>query len=83
MGDIFKAIFGGNKAMRNRTDAVRKALLDGASPHRIAHVAVARAQRDHPATWLSAAIAQLGQILSIPPVEARMWVSEHCEVRTK
>lgn len=57
-------------------DAVRKALCDGASPHRIAERVVHRAQRQHPDTWYLAAITQLAQILKISAGDATTLVSE-------
>ena len=72
----------GDKIMVDRADKVRQALIKGASPHRLAQVMVERCRRDHPQVWISAAISQLSQVLGISRVDARMWVSEHCEDRT-
>ena len=80
----------GKKTMSKKADNVRKALIDGASPHRLAHVAVMRAQREYPGKiagchdvrWIPAAIAQLAAILKCDHATAHMWVSEHCDVRT-
>ena len=72
----------GKKTMAKKADDIRKALIEGASPHRIAHVAVIRAQREHGEKWLHAAIAQLAQILGITRVNARVLISEHCTAKT-
>lgn len=68
--------------MAKKADDVRAALIKGASPHRLAQVMVERCQRDHPDTWVGAAIAQLAQVLGISRTDARMWISEHSTVRT-
>ena len=68
--------------MNNKAEDIRKALIEGASPHRLAHVAVIRAQREHGENWLNAAIAQLAQICGITRVNARVLISEHCTAKT-
>lgn len=72
----------GDQIMKNKADKVRQALIKGASPHRLAQVMVERCQRDHPQVWISAAVAQLAQILGISLVNARVLISEHCMVQT-
>ena len=87
MQDWFKFMFG-EKAMKKKAenvhrtlqqvneDAVRKALCDGASPHRLAERVVNRAQRQHPDTWYLAAISQLTQILKVDAHTAQALVAE-------
>jgi hypothetical protein len=73
----------GRKAMAKKAENVRDALIKGVSPHKMAQLVVERCQREHPEKWGRAAIAQLAEILRIDRDEARMWVSEHCQVLTK
>lgn len=79
---MWKDLFRGKKQMTRKADAIRKALIEGSSSHRLAQAAVNRARQDHPDKWLHCAIAQLANILGITRVNARVLISEHCTAKT-
>ncbi len=68
--------------MEDKVNEVREAISDNAGPHLLAQAVVNRAKEQFPKTWRTAAITQLGAVMSIPRKEACMWVSEHCAVTT-
>jgi hypothetical protein len=73
---IWELAVPGKKTMEKKADEVRKALINGASPHKLALAVIKRAKCDYPATWKLAAIFQLAHMLHIAPATARILISE-------
>ncbi len=69
--------------MNNKAEDIRKALIEGASPHKIAERVVKHARETFGDRWAGSAIVQVSMLLKLSIPDASALVSEFCTQRVR